>query len=175
MNMMSDQSVVVGSSSELMNDDGAYLGPSVRCVLFRLQKEVYGIQVKKIREVLKVGTIRQVPGSDAQVLGVINVRGVIVTVIDARRTLGLAPKPIDQHSRIIIVEIDAEHTLGFLVDFVMEVKDIPEQKFEPMVSVKDTASRYIQGIAHFQDQVIILIDVESLFAASDIEFSDELL
>ncbi|WP_319381585.1 chemotaxis protein CheW [Thiomicrorhabdus sp.] len=173
MNMMKEPLASAGVSSEPVNDDSAYLGPSVRCVLFRLENEVYGIQVKKIREVLKVGSIRQVPGSDSQVLGVINVRGVIVTVVDARQTLGLNAKAIDQHSRIIIVEMDAEHTLGFLVDFVMEVKDIPEEKFEPIVSVRDTASRYIQGIAHFQEQVIILIDVESLFLESDIEFGDE--
>ncbi|MBN2646990.1 MAG: chemotaxis protein CheW [Thiotrichales bacterium] len=153
------------SNAALLNDydDEAFLGPNIRCVMFALDRETYGIQVSKIHEVLRVGQIRRVPGAGRQVLGVINVRGVIVTVVDARVLFNMNPKPIDDLCRIIIVELDSERTVGILVDFVMEVKDIPEKKFEPLSSTKDNPSRYIHGIAHFQEQVIILIDVDTLF------------
>ncbi|MCF6345348.1 MAG: chemotaxis protein CheW [Thiomicrorhabdus sp.] len=145
-------------------DEPAYLGPCTRCVLFTLENEVYGIQVKKIREVLRVGNIRNVAGAAYGVLGVINVRGVIVTVADSRSMYNMPSREIDDLSRIIIVELDEERTVGLLVDFVMEVKDIPDDKIEPLSASKEGASRYIQGIAHFQDNVIILIDVEHMFA-----------
>ncbi|MEA3405967.1 MAG: chemotaxis protein CheW [Pseudomonadota bacterium] len=147
-----------------MEDEARNVGPSARCVLFMLEDEIYGIHVKKIREVLRVGTIRNVSGTPSNVLGVINVRGVIVTVLDARLMYDMPSKEITDHSRIIIVELDEEQTVGLMVDFVMEVKDIPENKFEPLSTTKENASRYIQGIAHFQDNVIILIDVDNMFA-----------
>lgn len=142
-----------------------YSGPSIRCVLFQLDSEVYGIHVKKIREVLRVGDIRRVEGAARQVLGVINVRGVIVTVVDTRVMYNMRSKKIDDFSRIIIVELDEENIVGMMVDCVHEVKDIPEKQFEPLSSTKEDASRYIQGIAHYQKRVIILIDVDTMFAS----------
>ena len=72
-------------------------------------------------------------------------------------------REVDDLSRIIIVELDEDRTVGILVDFVKEVKDIPENKIESISASKESASRYIQGIAHFQDNVIILIDVDNMF------------
>lgn len=158
MNLRSAENMM-GYSSE---EEDAYSGPSTRCVMFTLENETYGVQVKKIREVLRVGNIRLVPGSSYQVLGIINVRGVIVTVVDMRTMFNLPQKEITDLSRIIIVELDDEQIVGMLVDFVMEVKDIPESRFEPLSTTKDNASRYIQGIAHFQDKVIILVDVDTM-------------
>ncbi|WEJ63398.1 chemotaxis protein CheW [Thiomicrorhabdus lithotrophica] len=152
-----------GQSMEAMDDEDEYTGPRARCVLFTLDSEIYGIHVKKIREVLRVGKIRDVAGSDYNVLGVINVRGVIVTVIDVRVMFGMPSKEVTDLSRIIIVELDDERTVGMLVDFVMEVKDIPENRFEALSSTKDNASKYIQSIAHFEDNVIILIEVDNMF------------
>lgn len=148
----------------LNDEDEKYSGPNIRCVLFNLDSEVYGINVRKIREVLRVGNIRRVEGAAFNVLGVINVRGVIVTVVDTRKTYGLAVKPVDDLSRIIIVELDSDIIVGMMVDSVMEVKDIPEKQFEPMSSTKEGASRYLQGIAHYNGDVIVLIDVDSMFA-----------
>lgn len=160
---LEQQSSVSPAYGADMEDETGYMGPSARCVLFMLEDEVYGIHVKKIREVLRVGSIRHVAGTPPNVLGVINVRGVIVTVLDARAMYNMSPKEVTDHSRIIIVELDEEQTVGLMVDFVMEVKDIPENKFEALSSTKENASRYIQGIAHFQDTVIILIDVDNMF------------
>lgn len=158
---------VPASSGELSAsglDDGDFLSPSARCVLFTLENETYGIRVKKIREVLRVGDIRKVAGTPYNVLGVINVRGVIITIIDLRLMYGMPIREIDDLSRIIIVELDEERAVGLLVDFVLEVKDIPENKIESLAATKDNASRYIQGIAHYQDNVIILIDIDSMFS-----------
>ncbi len=145
-------------------EEEQYSGPSIRCVMFNLDSEVYGINVKKVREVLRVGSIRKVEGAAHNVLGIINVRGLIVTVVDTRATYGLMSKPVDELSRIIIVELDTDNIVGMLVDCVMEVKDIPEKKFEPMSATKEGASRYLQGIAHYNGDVVILIDVDSMFS-----------
>ncbi len=160
---MNNQDLSPDSALIAIEEQEKYAGPSIRCVLFQLDDEIYGINVKKIREVLRVGDIRVVEGSAYNVLGVINVRGIIVTVVDTRVSYGMSSKPIDDFSRIIIVELGEDCTIGMMVDSVQEVKDIPEKQFEPLSTTKENASRHIQAIAHFHDNVIILIDVDNMF------------
>lgn len=145
-------------------DDEDFISPTVRCVLFRLDSEIYGINVKKIREVLRVGQIRNVPGAPSNIIGVINVRGVIVTVVDTRRFYGLSSKVVDDYSRIVIVELDEDRAVGLMVDQVQEVKDIPESRVELMTNTREAGSAYIHGIAHYQDNVIILVDTDNMFS-----------
>lgn len=145
-------------------DDNDYETSFVRCVLFRLETEKYGVNVQRVREVLRVGEIRPVPGSPHNVLGVINVRGVIVTVLDSRQYFKLYSAAVTDLSRIIIVE-QGEQALGLLVDEVEEVRDIPEHRIDSVGAIgDDSANRLIQGVAHVQDEgVIIIIDPEKFF------------
>lgn len=145
-------------------DDQDYEGSYLRCVLFKLESEKYGINVQRVREVLRVGEIRPVPGSPFDVLGVINVRGVIVTVLDTRQFFKLYSGAITDLSRIIIIE-QQDQVLGLLVDEVEEVRDIQENHIDSVGSVgDDTNNRMIQGIAHVaSDGVIIIIEPEKFF------------
>ena len=155
-----------GDVASMMDDEDS--GRAIRCVLFKLDTELYGLDVQKVREVLKVGEIREVPGSQYDVLGIINVRGVIVTVVDVRQSFKLSPAEINEFSRIIIIELTVDRVVGLLVDVVMEVRDIPESKIEPASSQSlDDNVKYIQGIAHVYDNVIILVDADHLFKDSD--------
>lgn len=148
-------------------DDQDYDGSYVRCVLFRLDSESYGVNVQNVREVLRVGEIRPVPGCPFDVLGVINVRGVIVSVLDSRQYFKLSSAPITDLSRIIIVEQQGQ-ALGLLVDEVKEVRDIQEQGIDAIGAVGDDSSnRMIQGVTHSVDEgVIIIIDSMKFFDAS---------
>ena len=143
--------------------DDDRLHKTVRFVVFNLEGENYGLSVNRIREVLRVGVIRKVPGSSTDVLGVINVRGIIITVVSARRLFRLPEKALSDQARIIVVELDEERAVGLLVDQVQEVQDIPEHLFESLSNHQNRGSRGISGIAHFRNQVIIQVDLESLF------------
>lgn len=147
------------------NEEG-FSNVTVRCVLFQLGSEVYGINVKKIREVLRVGQVRDVPGAKNNVVGVINVRGVIVTVVDGRGMYHLPAKQVDGDSRIVIVEVDDDTSVGVMVDRVLEVKDIPESCVDLMAENREGRSAYIQGVAHYQDNVIVLVDTDVMFSAA---------
>ncbi|SFR59100.1 chemotaxis protein CheW [Thiomicrospira sp. ALE5] len=145
-------------------DEDNRLHNTVRFVVFSLEGERYGLTVSRIREVLRVGEIRDVPGSAAEVLGVINVRGIIITVLSARRLFQLPDKPHQDQARIIVVELDESHAIGLLVDQVQEVQDIPEHLFEPLSNYNNSrGAKGISSIAHYRDQVIIQVDLESLF------------
>jgi purine-binding chemotaxis protein CheW len=155
----------VNISDQKDNDyDDERLHKTIRFVVFSLEDERYGLSVNRIREVLRVGQIRQVPGSSAEVLGVINVRGIIITVVSARRLFRLPDKPLSDQARIIVVELDDEHAIGLLVDQVQEVQDIPEHLFESLSNYNNSrGAKGISSIAHYRDQVIIQVDLESLF------------
>lgn len=89
-------------------------------VTFQLEEETYGINVMQVREVLRYTEIAPVPGAPDYVLGIINLRGNVVTVIDTRSRFGLMQGEITDNTRIIVIESERQ-VIGILVDSVAEV------------------------------------------------------
>lgn len=134
----------------------------LQCVTFRLQDEIYGINVMQVQEVLRVTEIAPVPGAPHYVLGIINLRGNVVTVIDTRERLGLDAKEMDESTRIVIIEAE-KLVVGILVDAVAEVVDLRTSEIESAPSVgNDESSKYIQGVASRDGELLILVDLNKL-------------
>ena len=134
----------------------------MQCVTFRLEDEIYGINVMQVQEVLRVTEIAPVPGAPAYVLGIINLRGNVVTVVDTRERLGLGSKEVDESTRIVIIEAD-KMVVGILVDAVAEVVDLRMSEIESAPSVgNDESSKYIQGVASRDGELLILVDLNKL-------------
>lgn len=133
-----------------------------RWVTFRLADEIYGINVMQVQEVLRMTDVAPVPGAPHYVMGIINLRGNVVTVLDTRKLLDLATSDITDSSRIMIIE-SGKVTVGLLVDSVAEVVNIASSDIDPPPSVgNDEGSRYIQGIYSTEQQILILIDLNKL-------------
>ena len=139
-----------------------------RWVTFELENEIYGVSVAEVREVLRYTDIAPVPGSPSYVIGIINLRGNVVTVIDTRSRFGLSHKDINDETRIIIIDIE-DQEVGILVDSVAEVVDISLSAIEaaPNVGNEDT-SRYIQGVTSMNGQLLILVDVNKLLTEEEL-------
>lgn len=136
--------------------------PAFKCVTFRLDEETYGINVLQVREVLRVCDIAPVPGAPDHVLGVINLRGSVVTVVDTRRRFRLAAKPADEAACIIVVEVD-DHVAGLFVDAVAEVLELTRSMVEAPPNVgNEESSKYIDGVVNHASGVLILVDVSKL-------------
>ena len=134
----------------------------VQWVTFRLSDEIYGINVMQVQEVLRVSEIAPVPGAPHYVLGIINLRGNVVTVIDTRIRLGLNTTEVTDSTRIVIIE-SARHVVGILVDCVAEVVDLRASDVESAPNVgNDESARYIQGVASRDDELLILVDLNKL-------------
>jgi purine-binding chemotaxis protein CheW len=141
-----------------------------RWVTFTLADEVYGIDVMQIREVLRCPEISLVPGSPSYVLGIINLRGNVVAIIDTRSRFGLSSHEIDDNSRIIILEAK-DYMVGFLVDSVSEVAELRSSGVEPAPDTGSHGSaRYIAGLYNRDDGLLILVDASKLL--SDDELSE---
>jgi len=141
-------------------DDGSI----IQWVTFHLENEKYGIKVMQVQEVLRMTEIAPVPGAPHYVLGIINLRGSVVTVIDTRRRFGLPDTEADDETRIVIVEAD-NNVVGILVDSVAEVVDLKMSEVETAPNVgNDESSKYIQGVSSRDDELLILVDVNKLLS-----------
>ena len=148
------------SRTNMSQQDNIDNDPVLQWVTFHLDSEVYGINVMQVQEVLRITEIAPVPGAPNYVLGIINLRGNVVTVIDTRRRFGLISKEPNESARIIVVEVN-DNVLGMLVDSVAEVVYLHQSEIEtaPSVSSND-GSRFIQGVHSRDDNLLILVDVD---------------
>ncbi|MCM8855801.1 MAG: chemotaxis protein CheW [Candidatus Thiodiazotropha sp.] len=144
------------------DDDESGGGPLIQFVTFILMDEVYGINVMQVQEVLRITEIDPVPGAPSYVLGIINLRGNVVTVIDTRTRFGLPSAELDDASRIIVIESEKQ-VVGILVDAVAEVVELRETEIDAAPNVgTEESSRYIQGVATQEDSLLILVDLNKL-------------
>lgn len=139
----------------------------IQWVTFHLGNEVYGISVMQVMEVLRYINITPVPGAPDYVLGIINLRGNVVTVIDTRKRFSLPSRDIDKLSRIVIIESEGQ-VLGILVDCVSEVVYLKESDIEKAPNVTcDESSRFIHGVHSDADGMLILVDVDKLLTVEE--------
>jgi len=160
-------------STTVTNTNKKAAEEDLRWVTFRLENEKYGINVMQVQEVLRVTEIAPVPGAPSYVMGIINLRGNVVTVIDTRSRFGLASAEMDDSTRIVIIEAD-EQVVGILVDSVAEVVDLKASEIEtaPNVGTEESA-KFIQGVASHDNELLILVDLNKLL--SDEEWADMML
>ncbi|MDX1693546.1 MAG: chemotaxis protein CheW [Ketobacteraceae bacterium] len=144
--------------------------PVIQWVTFRLAGETYGVNVMQVQEVLRYTEIAPVPGASHHVLGIINLRGSVVTIIDARLRFALPPGEITENTRIVVIEAGT-HVVGILVDSVAEVVYLRQSEIDHAPNVgNDESSKYIQGVCNKNNELLILIDLDKLL--SDEEWAE---
>ncbi len=131
-------------------------------VTFQLEEETYGINVMQVREVLRYTEIAPVPGAPNYVLGIINLRGNVVTVIDTRSRFGLMEGEVTDNTRIIVIESERQ-VIGILVDSVAEVVYLRSSEIDTTPSVgTDESAKFIQGVSNRDGKLLILVDLNKL-------------
>ncbi len=131
-------------------------------VTFQLEEETYGINVMQVREVLRYTEIAPVPGAPDYVLGIINLRGNVVTVIDTRSRFGLMEGEVTDNTRIIVIESEKQ-VIGILVDSVAEVVYLRSSEIDTTPSVgTEESSKFIQGVSNREGKLLILVDLNKL-------------
>lgn len=139
-------------------------------VTFQLEEETYGINVMQVREVLRYTEIAPVPGAPDYVLGIINLRGNVVTVIDTRSRFGLVQADATDNSRVIVIEAESQ-VVGIMVDSVAEVVYLRTSEIDTTPSVgTDESAKFIQGVSNRNGNLLILVDLNKLL--SDDEWTD---
>lgn len=141
--------------------------PVLQWVTFKLDGETYGINVMQVQEVLRYTEIAPVPGAPEYVLGIINLRGNVVTVIDTRHRFGLNALEVSENTRIVIIEAD-QHVVGIMVDAVAEVVYLNQSEIDTAPNVgNDETSKFIQGVCNKNSELLILIDLNNMLTDED--------
>lgn len=137
-------------------------GELLTLVLLRLGADRYAVPITSVREILRVGRLTPVGTAPAFVLGVINLRGVIMTVLDLRVFFGLEPGPPGPEARIVVAE-GAGLVVGILVEQVVGIVDLPAAQVKPPLSpAKGLVEDCVVGIAAHGGQMVVLIDLEKV-------------
>jgi len=141
--------------------------PVLQWVTFKLDGETYGINVMQVQEVLRHTEIAPVPGAPEYVLGIINLRGNVVTVIDTRHRFGLNAVEISENTRIVIIEAD-QHVVGIMVDAVAEVVYLNQSEIDNAPNVgNDETSKFIQGVCNKNGELLILVELDKMMSEEE--------
>ncbi|GHE80737.1 chemotaxis protein CheW [Thalassotalea profundi] len=133
-------------------------------VTFKLDCETYGINVMQVQEVLRYTEIAPVPGAPLYVLGIINLRGNVVTVIDTRSRFGLDSSEVTDNTRIVIIESEKQ-VIGILVDSVAEVVYLKASEIDVAPNVgNEESAKFIQGVSNRDGELLILVDLNKLLS-----------
>lgn len=138
---------------------------------FALGDEVFGIGILTVKEIIGVMPITPMPRTPDWGLGVINLRGTIIPVVDLRLKFGMESRPFDERTCIVVVEVHSGGELlsiGLVVDSVNEVANVKEDAVEPAPGFgTDMDTNYILGMAKTGDQVRILLDIDQVLSGNE--------
>ncbi len=154
---------------EDINDDIDEDSQKNRFLTFHLGKESYGIEIGYVTEIIVMQDITKVPDLPEFIIGVVNLRGNVISVMDMRKRFHLEPKEYDDRTCIIVVDI-SDIAIGLLVDTVNEVLNIPESQVDPPPKTHSgIKSSYIMGMGKIEDQVKILLNIEKILHEEELD------
>jgi purine-binding chemotaxis protein CheW len=139
---------------------------------FRIGKEIFAANVKNVLNILEMTRITQVPKSPEYMKGVLNLRGIVLPVIDSRIKFGISETEITTNTCIIVLELHTSGEpimIGAIVDAVKEVFEIDESDILPPPSIgTNFRSDYLKGMAQSEDGFIMILDAEKVFGTDEI-------
>lgn len=136
---------------------------------FNLGKESYGIEIRYVTEIIVMQEITTVPDMPEFIIGVINLRGNVISIMDIRKRFKLESKEYNDRTCIIVVDIN-NIMVGLVVDTVSEVLNIPEEEVDPPPQTHSgIKSNYIMGMGKTGKQVRILLDIGKILYEEELE------
>jgi purine-binding chemotaxis protein CheW len=137
-------------------------GPQVQIVVVSIEQHLCGIKILAVREIVKVPKITWVPWTPEYVIGVINIRGDLHSVVDLKQFFQLGTSQVSKQSRIIIAESD-DLVAGFLVDDMLDIIDVPVASFLPMTELQNSGIRgYVEGTFPWNETEVFLLNIDML-------------
>jgi purine-binding chemotaxis protein CheW len=153
-------------SNSVINETRQYL-------TFKLNNEIFGVDVAQVREILDCVKITKVPQTPDFMCGVINLRGSVVSVVDMNLKFGMSKTEKTVNTCIVVVEVTIDGTttvIGALVDSVQEVFEIEPQNIEPAPKIgTKLKTEFIKGMGKRDDDFIIILDIDLVFSNEELE------
>ncbi len=136
--------------------------PDNQFVVFRIEEQEFAVDINKVKTIEKITTITRVPGAQHFIMGVINLRGEVIPVIDIRKRMGMQPRQFDSESRIIIINLD-DIEVGLTADSATEVVNIGQDYIDNNLDFAgDIDDSFIEGIGRIEDRIIVILDLKRI-------------
>ena len=154
---------------EVTHNEGAQL------ITFILGEEKYGLDILAVRELISYPEgLTQIPGMPDFIVGMFNLRGLVIPVMDLRKKFGMAFEELHEYSVIIIVQVE-EKNIGLIVDSVADVIFVKEEHIQETTEMAVHVDiKFIKGVAKTKDEMVILMDIDHLLSKSQFESLKEL-
>jgi len=135
---------------------------TMQLVSFALAKELYGIEITKVREIILIADITRIPETPDYLKGLINLRSTVIPVVDLRVRFGLPEGETTDESRIMVLQAGGK-TIGIIVDAVSEVLRVKRDQIAPPPNVAGLNHDYLNGLVKLDDKLLILLDIDKIF------------
>ena len=155
------------------NEGQAPGGGNREVLTFTLGQEEYGIDILKVQEIRGYDAVTAIANSPEFIKGVINLRGIIVPIVDLRIKFHLGRVEYDQFTVVIILNV-VNRVVGIVVDGVSDVIALAADQLKPAPEFSSSLdTQYIQGLGTVDERMIIVMDIEKLLSSRDMELFDE--
>lgn len=139
-----------------------------RFLTFQIGKEVYGIEIRYVTEIIGIQPITQVPELADYMKGIINLRGKIIPVMDVRLRFRKESEEYNDRTCVVVIDIGVI-SIGLIVDHVSEVLTIPDEEIVAPPDIKNGGNHFIKGIGKVGNDVKLLLDCEKLINEEELE------
>jgi purine-binding chemotaxis protein CheW len=144
------------------------LGSSLLLAVFSCADALFAVDALRVQEIIRVGAITPVHQAPGHVLGIINLRGRIVTILDPAYRMGFEAQTMTRDCRILIVDWEDEH-VGLLVSRIHDMVDTQKDQVEaPPSNLKQDLGRYLSGVVKVQDSMVLLLDLQPLLSLEEV-------
>jgi purine-binding chemotaxis protein CheW len=151
------------------NQEQATAGESRELLTFTLGREEYGIDILKVQEIRGYDAVTTIANAPEFIKGVINLRGIIVPIVDMRIKFKLEKISYDETTVVIILNV-ADRVMGMVVDGVSDVITLKSDQVKPAPEFGSSLdTKYLQGLGTVNDRMLILVDIEKLMTSRDME------
>lgn len=146
-----------------LEEQNSVISEPVQYIVIRLGEEQYGIDIRNIENIVRMQTITRIPKMPAFLKGVINMRGEVIPVISMRLKMGLPEDEITKSTRIIVLKLEQEGNVGFIVDEVKEVVTLTPEETEKLINnTKDEQASLISAVGKHNGELISLFDLNAI-------------
>ena len=141
----------------------------LKVACFIVESQLYAVDIMKIKQIIRPLKITRLPRSPAFLEGVIQLRGVVIPVVDMRKRFGLPPAAAKIERKVIIAGVE-RYIVGLIVDEVTEVVTLPRSEIQPPPRVvKGIHSDYLHGICRYRDDILLLLNLDEILSVEEKE------